>query len=76
VFEWRKHQQTRAAVRLVIEEALEELPASYGKVDYEARCDALYLHVFESYFGSGLSVHARQLQRESVRKQATIPLMR
>ena len=59
VLDWRKRQQARAAVRLAIEETLDRLPDSYSKDDYDARCEAVYLHIYESYFGSGRSVYAQ-----------------
>ena len=59
VLDWRKRQQTRAAVRLAIEETLDRLPDSYSKDDYDGRCEAVYLHIYESYFGSGRSVYAQ-----------------
>ena len=59
VLDWRKRQQARAAVRLAIEETLDRLPDSYSKDDYDGRCEAVYLHIYESYFGSGRSVYAQ-----------------
>jgi hypothetical protein len=56
VLDWRKRQQTRAAVRLGIEEVLEGLLPCYTRELYQAKCDAIYQHVFESYYGEGRSV--------------------
>lgn len=53
VLDWRKRQQTRAAVRLAIEEALDKLPGAYTKELYEAKCNLLYEYVYESYYGEG-----------------------
>lgn len=53
VLDWRKRQQSRAAVRLTIEEALDKLPERYTPVLYRRKCDAVYQHVFESYYGEG-----------------------
>lgn len=59
VLDWRKRQQTRAAVRVTIEEMLDELlPEAYTQELFVQKCDAVYQHVYESYFGSGKSVYA------------------
>lgn len=57
VLDWRKRQQSRAAVRLAIELTLEGLPSRYDKQLYQIKCDLVYQHVYESYFGRGHSVY-------------------
>lgn len=59
VLDWRKRQQSRAAVRLTIEETLDRLPECYTKEIYERKCNAVYQHVYECYFGAGKSVYAK-----------------
>lgn len=51
VLDWRKRQQTRAAVRLCIEEWLDKLPAVYTSAIYQNKCDAIYQHVYDVYGG-------------------------
>lgn len=58
VLDWRKKQQSRAAVRLAIEEALDQLPETYDKPLYEKKVELVYQHVYDSYFGLGRSVYA------------------
>ena len=58
VLDWRKRQQSRASVRLCIEETLDELPSAYTKEIYAGKCDAIYQHVYDSYFGRGRSIYA------------------
>ncbi len=58
VLDWRKRQQSRAAVRLCIEETLDQLPPAYAKEIYAGKCDAVYQHVYDSYFGRGRSIYA------------------
>jgi type I restriction enzyme R subunit len=58
VLDWRKKQQSRAAVHLAIEEALDQLPETFDKPLYEKKVDLVYQHVYDSYFGSGRSVYA------------------
>ena len=59
VLEWRSKQQSRAAVRLTIEETLDRLPRTYTKELYGTKCDLVYQHVFDSYFGPGKSIYAQ-----------------
>ena len=58
VLDWRKKQQTRAAVQLTIEKILEELPGTYTQEIYSQKCGVVYQHVFESYVGEGRSIYA------------------
>lgn len=59
VLDWRKRQQSRAQVKVTIEEALDRgLPTAYTPDIYQRKCDAIYQHVFESYYGAGHSVYA------------------
>lgn len=57
VLDWRKEQRTRAAVRVTVEETLDRLPEKYTRQIYAQKCDAVYQHVFESYFDDGHSVY-------------------
>jgi type I restriction enzyme, R subunit len=58
VLDWRKRQQSRASVRLCVEEILDQLPRSYTPEVWQQKCDVVYQHVYDSYFGSGRSVYA------------------
>ena len=58
VLDWRKEQQTRAAVRVTVEETLDRLPKKYDRKIYAQKCDAVFQHVFESYWDDGRSVYA------------------
>jgi type I restriction enzyme R subunit len=53
VLDWRKQQKTRAAVRVAIFDALEQLPEPYTKDLYEQKCEVVYQHVYEAYAGMG-----------------------
>jgi type I restriction enzyme R subunit len=57
VLDWRKEQRARAAVRLAVEETLDELPEKFTTDLYEQKCDAVYQHVFDSYWDDGHSVY-------------------
>ena len=57
VLNWRGKAQTRAQVRLAIEDALDEgLPRRYTPDLYKAKVNAVFEHVYESYPGEGVSV--------------------
>jgi type I restriction enzyme, R subunit len=59
VIDWRKEQQSRAAVRLAVEETLDRLPESFTRQLYAQKCDVVYQHVFDSYWDDGHSVYDR-----------------
>ena len=59
VLDWRKRQQSRAAVKLAIEEMLDQLPQSYSPELYERKCRDVYQHVYDSYYGQGRSIYAQ-----------------
>jgi len=58
VLDWRKRQQSRASVRLAIEQALDALPRAYTPALYRRECELTYQHIYESYYGAGQSVYA------------------
>jgi type I restriction enzyme R subunit len=59
VLDWRKRQQSRAAVRLAIEDILYEwLPECYSEELCEQKRDDVYQHVYANYWGAGQSVYA------------------
>jgi type I restriction enzyme R subunit len=53
VLDWRKKQQTRASVRLCIEDVLDHLPPTYSKDIYQGKCEIVYQHIFEAYPNPG-----------------------
>ena len=58
VLGWRQKISTRARVKIEIENALDEgLPRAYSKEIYEAKCSAVFEHVYQSYQGEGRSVY-------------------
>jgi len=58
VLDWRKRQQSRASVRVSIEVTLDLLPRIYTPEIYQKKCDLVYQHVYDSYFGSAQSIYA------------------
>ncbi len=57
VLDWRKRQQSRAAVRLAIEETLDQLPQSYSAEIYEQKCEQVYQHIYDSYQERSRSIY-------------------
>jgi type I restriction enzyme R subunit len=59
VLDWRKRQQSRAAVRLCVEEVLDELPRAYDKDIWQAKCENVFQHIFDSYQDAGRSIYEK-----------------
>lgn len=58
VLDWRRHQPTRAGVKESIKVVLDQaLPEKYDMALYEQKCEAIYQHIYEHYFGAGQSVY-------------------
>ncbi|MDP2886320.1 MAG: type I restriction endonuclease subunit R [Ignavibacteria bacterium] len=58
VLEWRKRLQSRARVKLAIDESLDKLPKVFGKDLYDQKCQIVYQHVYDAYYGEGKSTYA------------------
>lgn len=59
VLDWRKRQSARASVRHHIEVYLDSnLPERYSAEVYRKKCEGIYQHVYDSYYGGGRSVYA------------------
>jgi type I restriction enzyme R subunit len=59
VLDWRKKQQTQAAVRKTVRDMFNAaLPPSYTKEICDEAYTAVYQHIYDSYYGMGRSVYA------------------
>jgi type I restriction enzyme R subunit len=59
VLDWRKRQQYRAAVRLMIGDILyARLPERYNAELCDQKRDDVYVHIYDSYGGAGQSIYA------------------
>ena len=59
IIDWRKGQQSRAAVRVAIRDALDDLPKSlFDDAAFDKVVEEVFEHVYESYFGEGKSKYA------------------
>jgi type I restriction enzyme R subunit len=57
VLDWKKRQQTRAAVQVAIQDELDRLPVVYDAELYRRKCVRVFEHVFEAYQGDGRSIY-------------------
>ena len=57
VLDWRKRQQSRAAVRLTVDEILDQLPDCYTPQIYYQKCEDVYQHIYDSYYGEDDSIY-------------------
>lgn len=57
VIGWRKKQQAKAAVRVEIEKELDCLPDSYSRQLYLTKCQLIFQHFYDNYYGDGKSVY-------------------
>jgi len=57
VLDWRKRQQSRAQVRLTVEQLLDGLPEKYTRQIFAEKCNIVYQHIYESYYGETRSVY-------------------
>jgi type I restriction enzyme R subunit len=58
VLDWRKRQQSRAAVRLLIADMVWQLPGVYSDDTCERKSEELYQHIYDNYRGAGESIYA------------------
>lgn len=58
VLDWRKKQQSRAAVKNAVEVILDHLPEKYTIDVYQKKCEVVYEHIYDSYIGPGQSIYA------------------
>ncbi|WP_228062027.1 type I restriction enzyme endonuclease domain-containing protein [Coleofasciculus sp. LEGE 07081] len=57
VLDWHRRQQSKVAVKVAIEEILDQLPENYSTEVYQRKCEEVYQHVYESYSGVGRSIY-------------------
>ncbi len=58
VLDWRKRQQSRAQVLTTIKDVLDDgLPRSYTPEKYNEKCQVIYQHIYDNYYGQGRSIY-------------------
>ena len=50
-------QQSRAAVKVTVADILDELPERYTQEIYDQKCEVVYQHIYDCYYGAGNSVY-------------------
>lgn len=58
VIDWRRKQQTRADVKVMIEEIFDQLPDAYTKDIYSNKCSQAYEHIYDCYYGEEKSLYS------------------
>jgi type I restriction enzyme, R subunit len=58
VLDWKKRQQSKAAVEVTIKEILDGLPESYSEDVYDQMCQTIYQHIYESYTDAEVSIYS------------------
>src|SRR5260370_32027296 len=60
VLDWRKKQQARANVYVTVRDMLHNgLPGAYTQELSRLKCEEVYQHIYDSYYGQGQSVYAK-----------------
>lgn len=57
VLDWRRKAETREAARVLVREVLDELPDAYDPDIWQRKTDAVFNHIFASYYDDGHSVY-------------------
>ncbi len=58
--DWRKRQQSRAQVRIAVEQSLDAgLPRIYSPELFDRACDAVYQHLYDAYSDADHNVYAQ-----------------
>jgi type I restriction enzyme R subunit len=57
VLDWRRRQQTRAAVLTTVQDVLDKLPRAYTTEMYNEKCQRVYQHIFDAYADASKSVY-------------------
>ena len=59
VLDWRKRQQTQAAVKQTIEAVLDQgLPPSFGEDLFHQKCESVYQHIFDAYADRSQNIYS------------------
>ncbi len=61
VLDWRRKAETREAARVLVRDVLDELPDVYDPETWQRKTDAVFNHIFASYYDDGGSVYDEQV---------------
>ena len=57
VLDWKKRQQSRAAVFIAVQDVLDKLPRAFGSELYEEKHTPVSPHVYDSYADAQRSIY-------------------
>jgi type I restriction enzyme R subunit len=57
VLDWRRRQQSRAAVLTTVQDVLDKLPRAYTPELYNDKCQRVYQHIFDAYADASRNVY-------------------
>jgi type I restriction enzyme R subunit len=57
VLDWRRKAETREAARVLVRDVLDQLPEAYDTETWQRKTDAVFNHIFASYYDDGGSVY-------------------
>jgi type I restriction enzyme R subunit len=57
VLDWRRKAETREAARVLVRDVLDALPEAYDPDVWQRKTDAVFNHIFTSYYDDGSSVY-------------------
>lgn len=57
VLDWRRKAETREAARVLVRDVLDTLPDAYDPETWQRKTDAVFNHIFASYYDDGSSVY-------------------
>ena len=57
VLDWRRKAETREAARVLVRDVLDALPEAYDAEIWQRKTDAVFNHIFASYYDDGHSVY-------------------
>lgn len=73
VLDWRRKAETRAAAKVLVKDVLDELPDAYDAEIWQRKSDAVFNHIFASYYDDGTSVYDVDAPIESDALVVTAP---
>jgi type I restriction enzyme, R subunit len=72
VLDWRRKAETREAARVLVRDVLDELPEAYDAETWQRKTDAVFNHIFASYYDDGHSVYDEPEAAEAAAATASV----
>lgn len=65
VLDWRRKAETREAARVLVRDVLDELPDAYDQDTWQRKANAVFNHIFASFYDDGDSVYDEDTHDEA-----------